>query len=335
MVWAGKGLVALGKGQWSAAGELLVPAILLTSVVFYLALLTSERLYATGWSNLQNNRRKPKSKTAVPAVSTAKESKPNLFAKMLPPAIRAILVKDMLLYRRELRNVSRLITPLILGVIYAFSLLSSGGKGFEGQGDAPAWFMNTLSSLIVFADVMLALFMGWMLVASLAGLGFSIEGRSYWMLKSAPVSSRQLLASKFLVSYLPSLGLSTLYLVVLQVVKGTSLVSAVISLLAVALSLAGLTGIFLAFGTYGAKFDWDNPAQINQSMGCVSSLVSMIYLVICFGFFIIPAIVAGLLGLPVLVGQLVGLLFGGAVNVAAVLIPLGMAEKRVATLGEG
>jgi hypothetical protein len=48
--------------------------------------------------------------------------------------------------------------------------------------------MDAFSSIMVYADVMLALFIGWMLIASLAGLGFSMEGRSYWMLKSAPVS---------------------------------------------------------------------------------------------------------------------------------------------------
>jgi ABC-2 type transport system permease protein len=333
MMWAGKGLVALGKSDWLTAGELLIPAILLTGTVFYLSLITSERLYATGWSNLQNNRRRPKARVAA-AVAAGKKRQ-NVFARLMPSVIRAIFVKDFLLYRRELRNVSRLITPLILGVVYAFGLLSSGGRGFEGQGEAPAWFMDVLNSSMVYADVMLALFIGWMLIASLAGLGFSMEGRSYWMLKSAPVSSRQLLVSKFLVSYLPALALCTVYLVVLQIIKEASVASALISLLAVALSLAGLTGIFLAFGTYGAKFDWDNPARINQSMGCVSALAASVFVALCFGLFIVPSIIASLLGLPVLVGQLAGLLLGGAANVAAVLIPLSMAERRVPTLGEG
>ncbi len=335
MAWAGKGLVALGKSDWQSAVELLIPAILLTGTVFYLALITSERLYATGWSNLQNNRRKPKNRAAASVIPAAKDKGLNPFARLLPASIRAIMVKDFLLYRRELRNVSRLITPLILGVVYAFGLLSSDGRGFEGQGEAPAWFMDALNSIMVYADVMLALFIGWMLIASLAGLGFSMEGRSYWMLKSAPVSSRKLLTSKFLVSYLPALALCSVYLIVLQIIKGSSVASAIVSLLAVALSLAGLTGIFLAFGTYGAKFDWDNPARINQSMGCVSSLVSSLFLAVCFGLFILPAIVAALLGLPVIVGQLAGLLLGGAANVAAILVPLGMVERRVVTLGEG
>ena len=335
MRWAGQGLVELGKGDWLTAGELLVPAILLTGIVFYLALITSEKLYATGWSNLQNNRRKPKNKSVSTASPVVKSKAQNPFSRMLPPTIRAVIVKDFLLYRRELRNVSRLITPLILGVVYAFGLLSSGGRTLEGQGEAPAWFMDALNSIMVYADVMLALFIGWMLVASLAGLGFSVEGRSYWMLKSAPVSSRQLLTSKFLVGYLPPLALCTIYLIVLQVIKGSSIVSAVISLLAVAFTLAGMTGIFLAFGTYGAKFDWDNPAHINQSMGCVSALASSVFVAICFGLFTVPAILATFLGLPVLVGQFIGLLLGGAANIAAILIPLGMAEKRVAILGEG
>ena len=42
-------------------------------------------------------------------------------------------------------------------------------------------------------------------LARLAGLGFSHEGKNYWMLKAAPISTRQLLTAKFLVGYLPAL----------------------------------------------------------------------------------------------------------------------------------
>jgi hypothetical protein len=38
--------------------------------------------------------------------------------------------------------------------------------------------------------------------------------------------------------------------------------------------------------------------------------------------------------MPVFVRHLAGLSLGGAVNIAAILIPLGMVERRVATLGE-
>jgi ABC-2 type transport system permease protein len=332
LAWIGRGTVALGKSEFYQAGLLLIGSMLIAGMVFAVSLWMSERLYYTGWSNLQNNRRKVKSKATALVAGEEKNQGP--VARMIPQQVRAILVKDLLVYRRDLRNISRLITPLILGVVYAVNMLSSGGRGLEGQGEAPAWFMNSVNSLMSFGDVALALFLGWMLVANLAGMGFSQEGKNYWMLKVAPVSSRQLLTAKFLVGYIPPLALCSVYLLVLQVLKGSSLFSMVVSLLAVAMILAGLTGITLAFGTRGAKFDWENPSQSNRAVGCLGNIAGTFYLAICFGLFAVPPMAAGLLGIYVEAGQLVGLLLGGALSVAAVLIPLGLVEKRVAMLGE-
>ncbi len=334
LAWTGQGLVALGKSDWAHAAGLLTATLIATGLVFTVSLWVSERLYYTGWSNLQNNRRRPKGKPAARVGEAAREKVQNPFTRLIPPPIRAILVKDLLVYRRDLRNISRLLTPLILGVVYAVNLLRSGGQGLEGRGEAPAWFMSSVNSLMVFGDVALALFLGWMLVANLAGVSFSQEGKNYWMLKAAPVSSRQLLTAKFLVGYLPSLLLCAVYLMILQILKGATLFSAIVSLLAVGMILAGLTGIYLAFGTRGAKFDWENPSQTNRAVGCLGMLVGTLFLAICFGLFIVPPLVAGWLGLPTEAGQLVGLLLGGIASAGAVLLPLGLVEKRVALLNE-
>jgi ABC-2 type transport system permease protein len=335
LAWTGRGLVALGKSDWVHAAGFLAATLLVTGLVFTVSLWVSERLYYTGWSNLQNNRRRPKAKIAARSAEVRREKPQNPFTRWVPPSIRAILVKDTLVYRRDLRNTSKLITPLILGVVYAISMLSSGGRGFEGQGEAPAWFMDTLSSLMVFGDVALALFLGWMLVANLAGVSFSQEGKSYWMLKAAPVSTRQLLTAKFVIGYLPPLLLCSIYLLVLEMLKKAALFSTVVSLLAVWMILAGLTGIYLAFGVRGAKFDWENPSQAYGAVGCLGNLVGTLFLAVCFGLFILPPLVAALLGLPAEAGQLVGLFLGGLASAGAVLIPLGLVEKRVASLNEG
>jgi ABC-2 type transport system permease protein len=334
MAWAGLGLVDLGKGNWLPAAGLLALTLILTGGVFYAALVISERMYFTGWSSLQNNRRRIKVRRPAQSAEATQVKPTGFAAGLIPTPIRAILLKDLLVYRRDLRNLSQLITPLILGVVYAIGLLQPGGRGFEGRGEAPGWFMNAMSGIMLYADVALALFLGWMLVARLAGLGFSHEGKSYWMLKAAPLSTRQLLTAKFLVGYLPALLLCLVYEVVLQVLKGTGLLSAVISLLAVALTLAGLTGIYLAFGTNGAKFEWEHPAQMGRSVGCLGTLTGMVFLPVCFGLFIVPPLVAGLVNVPVLAGQLVGLALGGAASIAAVIVPLGLVEKKVGMLNE-
>ncbi len=133
--------------------------------------------------------------------------------RLLPAPVRGIIWKDFLLLRRDLRNLSQLISPLIFGVIYSFMLFRTGGQPPAGQGDAPDWFMNSFRILLSYGNVGMSLFVGWWLLGRLSGMAFSSEGRNYWMLKAAPVRPGYLLAAKFLVAYLPTLALGLFFLV--------------------------------------------------------------------------------------------------------------------------
>jgi ABC-2 type transport system permease protein len=332
LAWAGRGLYNLGTHNWLPAIGYLAATLAFAAGVFYLSLLVSEQLYATGWSSLQNNRRRAR----VQVQPGARTQKVNPLARLLPAPVRAILVKDLLVYRRDLRHLSQLVTPLILGVVYAISLLRSGGQGLEGHGNAPDWFMEAVNGVMLYGDVALALFLGWMLVSNLAGLGFSQEGKFFWMLKAAPVSSRQLLLAKFLVAYLPSWLICTVYLLILEILKGSSLWTAVVSLIAVAVMLAGLNSINLAFGVRGAKFDWETLSQRNQAVGCLGSVVGMLVLLLCFMLYILPPLLmTGFLRTPPIVGQLVGLALGSIAGLTAAIVPMRLVESYVARLNEG
>lgn len=333
--WAGNGLTLVGRGNYLPGFGLALAGLLVACGVFYAALETAQRLYYTGWASLQNNRSGRKKSTARAASSAAPAVKrAGILAGLLPAPVRAIIAKDWMLYRRDLRDLSRLVTPLILGVVYAFGLVQTNGKMPEGGGDAPAWMMSIFESIYLYADVGLALFMGWMFAANIAGAGFTMEGKRYWMLKTAPLSTRILLLSKFLVSYLPTLALCSVYILILQVLKGFNLWNTLAGLLATASILAGLTGIYLGFGVAGARFDWTNPADANRGGGCLGALVGMLYAPLCFALFIGPAIGAVILQLPVWSGQVVGLVLGAGAGAAGVTIPLGMVYKRVETLME-
>ena len=58
LAWAGQGLTYLGNRNWLPAAGSLFISLALAGGVFYAALVTSERLYYTGWSSLQNTSRK-------------------------------------------------------------------------------------------------------------------------------------------------------------------------------------------------------------------------------------------------------------------------------------
>src|SRR6266498_388133 len=132
-------------------------------------------------------------------------------ARLLPQPVFAILQKDFLTLMRDLRSLSQLISPIILGVVYTLLLLRRSGEPPAGLGEAPGLFMSSLRVVLAYGNVGMSLFVGWMLLSRLAGMGFSHEGRNYWMLKVSPVGVWHLLASKFLVAYLPALGLGFIF----------------------------------------------------------------------------------------------------------------------------
>jgi hypothetical protein len=254
---------------------------------------------------------------------------------ILPSPIWAIFRKDSLILRRDLRNLSQLITPLILGVVYAVMLIRRGEAAPLGRGDAPEWFNQIMINLVGYANVGLALFVSWMLLSRLAIVGFSQEGRSYWVLKAAPVRAGHMLAAKFMIAYLPSLALSWTFLLVISILRSAKLSVTLYGLFIAAASIAGMAGLNLAFGVLGAKFDWDDPRRMSAGgSGCVGAMVSVIYLALSLGlFFILPVLISVLGGAEIYgqwIGAVMGLLFCGV----CAILPLYLVRRRVDRLME-
>ena len=333
--WAGQGLVALGQSHW-LTGLLLIGGTLgFTIGVFWFALLTAERLYYSGWAGMQVVARKKKRSVSRP-IDNATNCMGSEVARLIPGPVLGIIQKDFLTLRRDLRKLSQLISPIIIGAMYTFSLLRGGGEPPAGRGEAPDWFMNSFRVVLAYGNIGMSLFVGWMILSRLAGMGFSQEGRNYWVLKVSPIRTGQLLAAKFLVAYLPALGLGLIFLIVISILQGFPAIQFVYSLIALIMCQAGTTGILLSFGVAGANFTWDDPRRMNSgSLGCLGQIITMLYLPISFGLFIIPLGLADFFGFPVLYGYLFGLLIGVGVTALCTYVPLWMVRKKVERLGEG
>jgi ABC-2 type transport system permease protein len=342
--WAGQGLVALGQGRW-LTGLLLVSLTLgLSSLAFLFALATAERWYYTGWAGMQGIAHKKKSpRTLQPAQSRlahpadiSRVALSSRVQRLLPAPVRAIIWKDFLVYRRDLRNMSQLISPLILGVIYTLSILRTGGMAPAGQGQAPNWFMDSLRFLLAYSSVGMSLFVGWMFINRLSSMAFSSEGKNYWILKSSPLRTVHLLVAKFLVAYLPAFASGLVFLVAIALVQKMALGDFFYSILAMSMCMAGINGILLGFGVAGARFDWDDPRKMNAGkMGCLGQVVTMAFLPLTFGLFIAPLWLVSLFHWPVIYGYLAGGVIGVAVNALGAILPPWLVQKKVERLGEG
>jgi ABC-2 type transport system permease protein len=331
--WAGQGLVALGEGHWLSGVLLMSATFGFAIIAFWFALVTAERWYYSGWAGMQVVTRKKMTRAPRPASTYTNGIGPGL-ARLLPKPVLAIVQKDFLTLRRDLRNLSQLVSPVIFGIMYTLILFRSGGEPPAGRGEAPEWFMNSFRIVLAYGNVGMSLFVGWMLLSRLAGMGFSQEGRNYWMLKASPVHVGYLLAAKFLVAYLPALGLGLVFLTVISIVQRLSVLEFAYSLVAIIMCLAGMAGILLSFGVAGANFTWDDPRRMNNGFtGCFGQILAMLYLLISFGLFIAPLGLVQFMALPTLYGYLIGLALGSSVAAGFAFIPLWLVRKRVARLG--
>jgi ABC-2 type transport system permease protein len=329
LAWVGRAVVAVGEGRWVEGLLLTVLSLSLASVVFWTALTAAERLYYSGWASLQGQALKKKAAKAA-ASPLRKEKRPGL-ERFIPAQVRALMVKDLVLIRRDLRNLSAFITPLVFGVVLLFTMLRGGANGFEGDSLV---FAQAGKNARVYLGLAIMLFVGWSTLLNLAMGAFSREGRSYWLIKTSPVNANSLLIAKYLVVYFPSLVVLWILVVISALFNRSGLAMLVYSLGVTALAIAGLAGLNLAFGVTGAKLDWQDPRQMNNATtGCLGSFTSFIYLGVVLAFFFGPPVLFYALGFGETLGMWVGLAAGAILSLACALFPLLLVRKRVDKIG--
>ena len=340
--WAGRGLVALGEGNW-LTGLLLVTVTLgLSALAFGFALVTAERWYYTGWAGIQVVANKKKTTRPVrartetaQAASGHESAAVSRMRRLLPAPVRAIVRKDFLVLRRDIRNLSSLVTPLIFGVFYTFMFLKPGNSMFPNNPGMPGIFTTISRFIATYGNIGMSLFVGWMLLSRLSGMAFSSEGKYYWMLKASPVRPGHLLAAKFLVAYLPTLALGLIFMVAVSILQKASLAIFLYGLIATAMCQAGMNGILLAFGVAGANFTWTDPRRMNAgAIGCLGQALTGLFLPISFSMFVGPLLLVSIFNWPQVYGYLLGFIAGVAVSGTCAILPPWLVRKRVERLNE-
>jgi len=334
LAWGGRSLVGMGQGNWLSGLFFLALIVGLSGIVFWLALNTAERLYYSGWASLQKGTQHKKNHRAA-GRQDGGVLRTSILLRLLPPEAGAILVKDFKLIGRDLNNLSQVIAALIVGIVFGVMLLRTGGEPPAGQGEAPALFMTIIRSAMVYGSMVIGLFVGWCMLSRLALIAFSMEGRSYWLLKTAPVSAGKLLAAKFLMAYIPALTLGWFYLIGIALLQKPPLATILYGLPSIAMILAGLCGINLALGVRGVNLTWTDPRKMENSVaGILGMIISIVYQLVTLVLFFGLPLGFPLIGLSEETGMLAGLLAGGTVTLLCTFLPLKMIYGRVSRIGE-
>jgi len=132
-----------------------------------------------------------------------------------------------------------------------------------------------------------------------------------------------------------ALALGLFFLAGISIVQKIPLAGFLYSLVAVAMCLAGMNGILLAFGALGANFKWEDPRKMSAgNLGCLGQFLTMLTLSLAFGLFIGPLWLVSAFNWPQVYGYLAGFILGVGVTGICAFLPPWLVRGKVERLGE-
>jgi ABC-2 type transport system permease protein len=195
-----------------------------------------------------------------------------LLARPLKPRAKALLVKDLKNFFRDTTQWSQLILLMALVVVYLYNFRVLP----LDKSPLPTFF---LQNLVSFLNMGLA---GFVLAAVSGRFVFpavSLEGYSFWIIRSAPISPRSFLWSKFWSSLLPLLILAEFLIIFSNRLLHVTPFMMVLSSVTLFFMTFGIAGLGVGTGALYPRFKVENAAQIASGFGGVFFMIlSMIFI---------------------------------------------------------
>jgi len=246
--WVTKAMVAYSAGHWRAfavnSGVLCLAAAALYALLYYV----SGRLYMRGFSGAQSSPRFKGGRNPLPEQRLAAAF----------PALRSYFTlywKDRLMLGRDARYWSQIILIAALIAVYLFSIRQLPLDTAD------------LKSMVSFLNVGVAGF-----VMAAIGLRFtfpavSLEGNSYWLLKTAPITTASVMREKLTVSLLPAVFIGLVLITVSNYLLHADLFISVLSTFTIGVVAVVITVMGIGFGALFPDFNVENIHQLESSYG--------------------------------------------------------------------
>lgn len=184
---------------------------------------------------------------------------------------RELVLKELRVFFRDSTQWSQLILLGVLVMVYVFNI-----KFLPLRGNGITFF---LVNVVPFLNLVLAGFVLASIAARFIFPGVSLEGRTWWLLRSSPMSMRELLWSKFWVGTLPLLILALAIIGLTDVLLQVSDFMMAVSIFSITFLTLGIAGLAMGFGTLFPQFDTENAAQIPTSFGGLVFMMTSIALI--------------------------------------------------------
>lgn len=293
---------------WSTAAALVV-----------LGALLHWKLYAIGFTRAQEG-----------AQSSAREASGTRILRALLQPLgtlrRELVMKELRVFFRDSTQWSQLILLAVLVVVYVVNI-----RYLPLTGEGMTFF---IVNVIPILNLALSGFVLASIAARFLFPAVSLEGRTWWLLRSSAMSMRDLLWAKYWTGTLPLLVLAVSIVTVTNVLLQVSPFMFAVSVGTITLLTFAIAALAISFGALYPRFESENAAQIPTSFG------GLLFMMTAIGLLGIVLILearpiyswlgARQAGEVAATGDLViGLGLAAAVCLLATFLPLRLALKRL------
>jgi len=265
--WAGEALFAgvQGGSDWLHIAALWTTAAAVVVVVG----AAFERWHFAGFSKSQEAR---KARFAQFHVLDAA-------AGLLPlsPVRRHLLIKDLKVFLRDVSQWSQLLllVALMLVYLYNFRVLDL---------DRLPYMSGVVKNLYAFLNLAMAAFVMSTVAVRFVFPSVSAEGAAFWIIRTAPISLRDFLWSKFWTGLVPVLLLTEILVVAGNELLGVDPFLKRLSAVAIFFMAFALVGLATGLGARYPRFAADNPSQVAGSYGGVAfMIVAVLFILVMIG----------------------------------------------------
>ena len=271
--WAGETLFAAlqGGADWLHTGALWTTAL----AFVVLARMAFVRYYFRGWSKAQEARKARF--TRLGFLET--------LARLGPPdlAARSLLVKDMKVFLRDTTQWSQLLLLLALALVYVYNFRVL-------DLDRIPYMSGLVKNAYAFVNLALAAFVIAAVSVRFVFPAVSAEGAAFWLVRSAPVSMRLFLWSKFWTGLVPILLLAEGLTILSNHYLGVAAFLKVLAAVAVVFMTFGLVGLAAGMGAQHPRFGAENITQVAGSYGGIAFMVlAVLFIIVEIGLLAWPS----------------------------------------------
>ena len=202
--------------------------------------------------------------------TTVKRMLERLLASLLP-STRELVIKDLYCFMRDSSQWSQLfvLAAIIFIYLYNFSVLPLEKSPF------PTIY---LQNIVSFLNLGLAGFTLAAVAVRFAFPAISIEGESFWIIKSSPLSIPGFLWCKFWVNFAFLFFLAEILIICSNYLLRVGQFMTLVSTITIALMTFGITSLSIGCGAVYPRFDVENKAQIPTGFG------GLIYMILAIAF---------------------------------------------------